>query len=30
MGKKSGADKVLLWAREFSIKISDDEIDTTV
>jgi hypothetical protein len=30
MGKKSGADKVLLWARELGIENSNDEIDTVV
>jgi isopropylmalate/homocitrate/citramalate synthase len=26
MGKKSGADNVLLWAKELGIEISDDEV----
>ena len=30
LSKNSGADRVLLWAKEFGIEISDDEIDTMV
>jgi isopropylmalate/homocitrate/citramalate synthase len=30
MGKKSGADNVLIWARELGVELSDDEIQKVV